>query len=43
MISFPYYDDISEHIKILLNKFEMRTVFRNETKLNKFITLGKDP
>ena len=37
IISFPYYGDISENIKRLLNKFEARAVFRSGTKLNEFI------
>ena len=43
IISFPYYDDILENIKRVLNKFEVRTAFRNGTKSNTFIKLGKDP
>ena len=42
IISIPCYGDIFENIKRLLNQFETKTVFRRESKLNKYVKLGKE-
>ena len=43
VISIPYYGNLSCKLKRQLKKYNITTVFRNITKLDKYIKLGKDP
>ena len=43
VVSIPYFGNLSYKIKRLLNDYNLTTVFRNTSKLDKFIKLGKDP
>ena len=43
IISIPYYGNLSEIVKRLLQKYEVEIVFRINSKFDIFITLGKDP
>ena len=43
VVSIPYFGNLSYKIKRLLNDYNLTTVFRNTSKLDKYIKLGKDP
>ena len=43
VVSIPYYGNLSEIVKRLLQKYDVKVVFRINSKLDKFIILGKDP
>ena len=43
VVSTPYFGNLSYKIKRLLNDYNLTTVFRNTSKLDKYIKLGKDP
>ena len=43
IVSIPYFGNLSHKIKRLLNDYNSTTVFRNISKLDKYIKLGKDP
>ena len=43
IVSIPYYGNLSEVVKRLLQKYEVKIVFRINSKFDRFITLGKDP
>ena len=43
VVSIPYYGDLSCKIKWQLKHYNITTVFRNTSKLDKYIKLGKDP
>ena len=43
VVSIPYFWNLSYKIKRLLNDYNLTTVFRNTSKLDKLIKLGKDP
>ena len=43
VVSIPYNGKLSYKIKIILNEYNLTTVFRNTSKLDKYIKLGKDP
>ena len=43
IITIPYYGTISENIKRVLNKYQINAIHRINSKLNKFVRLGKDP
>ena len=43
VVSTPYFGNLSFKIKRLLNAYNLTTVFRNTSKLDKYIKLGKDP
>ena len=42
VISIPYSENISEKIKRLFKDINIRIVFRNKSKFNKFIKTGKN-
>ena len=42
-ISFLFYGKISRNIKKIINKYNIDTIFRVNSKLNNFIKLFKDP
>ena len=43
VVFIPYFGNLSYKIKRLLNDYNLTTVFRNTSKLDKYIKLGKDP
>ena len=43
IVSIPYYDNSSKVVKRLLQKYEIKIVFRINSKFDRFITLSKDP
>ena len=43
VVSIPYFGNLSYKIKRLLNDYNLTTVFRNTSKFDKYIKLGKDP
>ena len=43
IISIPYYRNLSEVVKRLFQKYDVKIVFRNDSKFDRFIALGKDP
>ena len=43
ILSIPYYGSLSEVVRRLLQKYQAKIVFRINSKLDKFITLGKNP
>ena len=43
IVSITYYGDLSEIVKRLLQKYEVKIVFGINSKFDRFITLGKDP
>ena len=43
IVSIPYFGNLSHKIKRLLDDYNLTTVFRNTSKLDKYIKLGKDP
>ena len=43
IVLIPYYGNLSEVVKRLLQKYEVKIVFRINSKFDRFITLGKDP
>ena len=43
VVSIPYYGDLTCKIKRQLKDYNITTVFRNTSKLEKYIKLGKDP
>ena len=43
IVSIPYYGNLSDVVKRLLQKYEVKVVFRINSKFDSFITLGKDP
>ena len=43
VVSIPYYGNLSCKIKRQLKEYNITTVFRNTSKLDKYIKLGKDP
>ena len=43
IVSIPYYGNLSEVVKRLLQKYDVRIIFRINSKFDRFITLGKDP
>ena len=43
VISIPYYGNLSCKIKTQLKEYNITTVFRNISKLDKYIKLAKDP
>ena len=43
IVSIPYYGSLSEVVRRLLQKYHAKIIFRINSKLDKFITLGKDP
>ena len=43
VVSIPYYGDLSCKIKRQLKDYNLTTVFRNTSKLDKYIKLGKVP
>ena len=42
-MSFPYHGNISFTIRRILSDYNLKTVFRVDSKLDNFIKLGKDP
>ena len=42
-VSIPYYGNLSEIVKRLLQKYDVKIVIRTNSKFDRFITLGKDP
>ena len=43
VVSIHYYGNLSYKIKTQLKEYNITTVFRNTSKLDKYIKLGKDP
>ena len=43
VVSIPYYGNLSEIVKRFLRKYNVKVVFRINSKLDRFIVLGKDP
>ena len=43
LVYIPYYGDLSCKIKRQLKDYNITTVFRNTSKLDKYIKLGKGP
>ena len=43
IITISYHGTISENIKRVLNKYQMNTIYRINSKLNRFVRLGMDP
>ena len=43
IIIIPYYGTIFENKKRILNEYQIYTIFRTNSKLNKFIKLVKCP
>ena len=43
VVSIPYYGNLSYKIKTQLKEYKITIVFRNTSKLDKYITLGKHP
>ena len=43
IVSIPYYGNLSDVVKRLLQKYEVKVAFRINSKFDSFITLGKDP
>ena len=43
IVSIPYYGSLSEVVRRLLQKYHAKIVSIINSKLDKFITLGKDP
>ena len=43
VVSIPYYGNLSCKIKRQLKEYNITTVFRNTSKLDKYIKLGKEP
>ena len=42
VVSIPYFGNLPYQIKRLLNDYNLTTVFRNTSKLDKYIKLGKE-
>ena len=43
VVSIPYYGNLSEIVWRFLRKSNVKVVFRINSKLDRFIVLGKDP
>ena len=43
VVSIPYYGNLSEIIKRFLRKYNMKVVFRINSKFDRSIVLGEDP
>ena len=43
IVSIPYYENSSAILKRLLQKYDVKIVFRITSQFDRFITLGKDP